>query len=266
MLIEVSIIMCVYNENNNYLKEVVESVLNQINYNYEFIIIDDSENKNVINYLIDISKRYNNIIYKHNAERLGFVKSLNKGLKLAQGKYIARVDSDDIQKSNRFIYQTEFLNNNRDIGIVGSWVEKIDDNGKERGIRKLPSGNKLIKIMMITSSIYHGSIMIRREAINILGGYNEEFEKAEDYELWMRAITRKIRIENIQEPLVKYRVSNITKRGRIHWKNHLKIKLQYYVFDYLFVYRIFGILILSIIFISPQFVKKWIYFIYNKFF
>lgn len=264
MSIDLSIIMCTYNEKINFLKKAVESVLNQINDNYEFIIIDDSEDKKVINYLVNISKRYNKILYKHNNERIGFVRSLNKALELAKGKYIARVDSDDIQKSNRFIYQIEFLNTHQDIGIVGSWLEKIDDNGEEGGIRIFPSGNKLIKIMMIKNSIAHPSVMANREIINTLGGYNEEFEKAEDYELWMRAITRKIKIENIQKPLVKYRMPNIIKRDKINWKNNLKIKLRYFIFDYLFVYRIFGILIVSIILISPQFIKKWVYSIYNK--
>jgi len=71
------------------------------------------------------------ITYKHNKERLGFVKSLNKALKLAQGKYIARVDSDDIQKFGRFNYQVEFLYKNKSIAIVGTWLEKIDNNKKE---------------------------------------------------------------------------------------------------------------------------------------
>lgn len=266
MSINISILMCVYNEKISFLKEAVESILSQIKDDYEFIIIDDSEDKRVINYLIAISKRYSNIIYKHNNERIGFVRSLNKALELARGKYIARVDSDDIQKSSRFTYQIDFLNNNKDIGIVGSWVEKIDNNGKERGIRILPSGNKLIKTMMIKNMIAHPSVMIRREIIKILDGYDEKYEKAEDYELWMRAIKKRIKIANIQKPLIKYRIPDITKRDEINWKNNLEIKLRYFTFDHLLAYRIFGILIVAFIIILPQFIKKWGYYVYNKIF
>ena len=261
----VSVILPVFNERLDYLEECITSILNQSYKNFELVVVDDSTDKKVIDYFKSIIGKDSRIVYSHNEKRLGFVKSLNKGLSLAKGDYIARADSDDIQKVDRFKLQVAFLEANKDIGIVGSSLEKIGENGEKKGIRYYPSAPELVtKKMILKNAVAHGAAMIRREVIGILGGYNENFEKAEDYELWMRAIKRNIKIYNLPQPLVKYRVSDIERRDTLNWINNLKVKLRYFGFDYL-GYRIIGILAVSMMIIIPKFLKRFLFSLYNRF-
>jgi len=260
----VSVILPVFNERLDYLEECITSILNQSYKIFELIVVDDSIDEKVIDYLKSIIGKESRIVYRHNEKRLGFVKSLNKGLSLAKGDYIARADSDDIQKVDRFKLQVAFLEANKDIGIVGSSLEKIGENGEKKGIRYYPSTPESVKKkMVVKNTIAHGSVMMRREVVYMLGGYNEEFEKAEDYELWMRAIRKGIKIANIPEPLIKYRISNSIKRDAVNWQNNLKVKLKFFGFDYL-GYRIVGILVVSVMLVLPKFLKRLLYTIYNK--
>ena len=260
----VSVILAVFNEKLEYLKRCVESTLNQSYENIGFIIIDDSTDRKVIDCLTDLKKKDDRIIYVHNDVRVGFVKSLNKGLALATGEFIARVDSDDIQREDRFERQVEFLERHKDIGIVGSLLEKIGENGEQVGIRYYPLIPELVKRkMMIKNTLAHGAVMMRKSVIDILGGYNEEFERAEDYEMWMRAIKKGIKITNLPESLMSYRISDTVKRDTLNWKNNLKVKLENFGFD-CFGCRIIGILIISLMLILPSFLRKLVYSAYNK--
>lgn len=259
----VSVILAVYNEKLHYLQDCINSILKQSYKNIEFIIIDDSDNQEIINYLQSVQKNDARVIYIHNDKRLGFVKSLNKGLLLVKGDYIARVDSDDIQYTDRFKIQVGFLEKNDNIDILGSSMMKIDANGNSRGVRYYPTGSELIRKMMIKNTIAHCSVMMRREVMEKLKEYDEKFEKAEDYELWMRAIKNKIGIDNISEPLIKYRISDMEKRNNLNWINNLKIKLRYFDLNN-FGYRVIGILAISAMLLFPMALKKLIYNTYNK--
>lgn len=261
---DVSIIMCVYNEKLDLLKSATYSVLGQSYGNFEFIIVDDSDNEEIIDYLKSLKNKDNRVLYITNNKRLGLVRSLNKGLALAKGDYIARVDSDDIQREDRFKLQVAFLETNKNIGIVGSWLDKFGEGGEKQGVRHYPSNPRSVnKMMMIRNAVAHPTVMMKSQVIESIGSYNEEFCKAEDYELWMRAIKKGIKIANLEEPLVGYRISNTTKRDVINWRNNLKVKLQYFGFDYL-GYRIIGVLIVSLMLILPSFLKRFVYSIYNR--
>lgn len=117
--------MPVYNA-EKFLKPAIESILNQTFSDFELIIIDDNSNDKTA----DIIKSYNDNRIKHivNPNRIGFTNSLNQGLKIAQGDYIARMDADDISDPERFSKEIEFLENNPDIGVCGSWMKIIDEN------------------------------------------------------------------------------------------------------------------------------------------
>ncbi len=260
----VSAILPVFNERLGCLRECIRGVLNQSYGNVELIIVDDSTNEKMVNFFTDITND-DRVVYVHNQERIGFVRSLNKGLSIAKGNYMARVDSDDIQRSNRFELQVAFLEANPDIGIVGSSLGKINDNGEERGIRHYPASPESIKkTMMLKNAVAHPSVMIRRQVLADLGCYDESFIKAEDYEMWMRAVSKGIKIANIAEPLVKYRISNVEKRDNVNWVCNLRVKLRYFVFDRYLFWRIAGIAAVGLMVILPSFVKRFLYSMYNR--
>ncbi len=193
--------MSVYNS-EKYLEKAIESILNQTYTNFEFLIIDDGSTGSIS----DILHKYGDprIRLVKNENNLGLTKSLNKGLALANGEYIARMDADDISLPKRFEKQVSFLIKNPDIALVGTSNYIIDSQGTEIGSRIVPASvdfNDLLK----ENPFNHGSIMVKKSVLISMGGYNEFFRYAQDYELWLR-IAKLYPVRNLIEPLYKQRV------------------------------------------------------------
>ena len=121
----VSVIMSNYNTPEEFLRASIESVLNQTYSNFEFIIVDDCSTDNSL----EIIKSYQDerIVVLENKENLGITKSLNRGLEIAKGEYVARMDADDISFPKRFETQVEYLKNNPQVIVCGTGVELIGD-------------------------------------------------------------------------------------------------------------------------------------------
>jgi glycosyltransferase involved in cell wall biosynthesis len=210
---KVSVLMPVYN-GATYLPEAIESVLNQTFNDFEFLIIDDGSSDGSQ----EIVSRYRDerIRFFQNPSNLGQTRTLNKGLELAKGDYVARQDQDDISLLNRFKVQVEFLNNNPDVGVVSSATIFINATGKTRFMLNIPSTDVEIRWRLLTRNVFaHPAIMLRRDSLVKVGYYYDpRFYYAQDYDLWTRLI-KETRGANISLPLVKYRVhSNNT--GRQH--------------------------------------------------
>ncbi len=201
---KISVVMSVYN-GEKYLSEAIKSVLTQDFSDFEFIIIDDGSTDKS---LAIIKSFIDNRIRLISRENKGLIYSLNEGIGLAQGEYIARLDADDICLPNRFSKQLAVLENKK-IALVGSWAIKIDDLGRETGIMDYPpQGNREIKRFFIKHNPFiHSSIMIRRDVFAAVGLYKNSFKHAEDYELWSRVLA-KFQAANITEPLIKYRITS----------------------------------------------------------
>jgi glycosyltransferase involved in cell wall biosynthesis len=261
----VSVTLVVYNEKPEYLAPAVESVMTQSHKNFEFIIVDDSDDRRLMDYLRDAAKRDSRIVYIHNEKRGSRTKARNQALRLARGEYVAIVDSDDIQHKDRLAAQVAYMESNKDIGIVGIPLKKINKKGNTLGIRSYPSSPKsVMKLMMFKNALAQPGVMIRKQAITDTGFYDESFEKAEDYELWMRAIARGIKIANLDNPAVGYRVPDIQKRDNANWKYNLMIKLRYFALDRYIAWRIAGIAAVGLMVILPSFVKRFLYSMYNR--
>jgi Predicted glycosyltransferases len=168
----------------------------------EFVIIDDGSTDDSLN----IIKSYNDnrIRLIENKENQGQSKTLNKGINLARGAYIARVDQDDISRSDRLEKQLEFMEINSDIDVCGSWVELM---GKHNDVMNLETQSEDIKISLLTNqNLAHPAVMIRKSALikhNLC--YDPKFIIANDYDLWVRMFEY-CSFANIPEPLVKHRV------------------------------------------------------------
>lgn len=200
----VSVVMSVYN-GEKYLDESIESILNQSYAYFEFIIIDDGSTDKSLS-IIKRYKEHDDRIILISRENRGLIASLNEGIYRAKGKYIARMDADDVSFSNRFEKQVAFMEHNPDIGVCGTAVIGFDESEKNRPWI-LSSNDKTLRTeLLFSSSLAHPSVMMRRELImkyNLF--YDEDFKHAEDFELWTRMIDF-TKLANLQVPLLKYRV------------------------------------------------------------
>jgi len=199
----ITVLMSVYN-GEKFLKEAMDSILTQTFTDFEFLIINDGSTDNSM----EIIESYNDsrIRLINNEKNLKLIASLNKGISLARGKYIARMDCDDISMPERLEKEVNFLENSLEYGLVGTCYTVIDGAGKEQYNKSYPSSNDLIKLFLsLNCPLAHGSIMGRTELFkqNLYG--SKEYSAVEDYELWTR-IAKVTKIHNIPEYLFKYRI------------------------------------------------------------
>tara|TARA_B100000029_G_scaffold301281_1_gene294177 strand:- start:33804 stop:34880 length:1077 start_codon:yes stop_codon:yes gene_type:complete len=198
----ITVLMSVYN-GERYIQESIESILTQTYENFEFIIIDDGskdKTKELIRSYDD--KRIKFFVNKKN---IGLTKSLNIGLKFSKGKYIARMDADDISLPDRLEKQVNYMNINKDIDICGSWAKTIGENFGE--IRKYPVNHDEIKCNLLFNNIMCHSSVMMREKIFSDGKvkYDPSILYAQDFEFFARLINTYI-FANIPEVLIHYRI------------------------------------------------------------
>jgi len=201
----VSIVMPVYNC-EKYLDKSIKSILNQTFRNFEFIIINDGSTDKTGN-ILEKYEKADSRIHIYNSEHQGVSLSLNKGCGLAQGKYIARMDADDISLPERIAKEVEYMEAHPEIGILGTGEEQIDEGGSLIRKRHFPVLPGFIKwsVMFGGWCLSHPTVMMRQAAIKELNFYNKEVLSGQDYELWSRAIFA-TKISNIQCILIQRRI------------------------------------------------------------
>lgn len=202
----VSVLMSVYNEPINWIRDSVESILQQTYSYLEFIIILDNPNYDDACMLLEeYAKSDNRVVFLQNDKNIGLTKSLNKGLNFCHGKYIARIDADDIALPYRLQCQVYYLERNSDVVAVGSWARAINDKGKLMNVIKVPlTGISIRGGSLFTSPLLHPSAMIR----NFDGlKYDESFKYSQDYALWVSLMANGYRVANLKAILMKYRYS-----------------------------------------------------------
>lgn len=192
----ISVIMSVYN-GERYLREAIESILNQTFADFEFLIVNDGSTDGSLEIIQSYQDERVRAI--NNEQNIGLTKSLNKAIRQARGGYIARQDADDISLPNRFEQQIEYFDKHPEIALLGTSVYKIDEQGKVVG-RIIAPANPGRKAKQFS----HGSTMFKREVVDRLGGYNELFRYCQDYELWAR-IAKYNKVRNLTQVLYKLR-------------------------------------------------------------
>lgn len=199
---EITVLMPVYND-ERFIRFSIESILNQTFKNLEFIIINDASNDNTPEILEEYRDPRIKVI--NNEINLRVPKSLNKGLSLAKGKYIARIDSDDISVRDRLEKQYLFLENNKEFGLVGSYTEVIDEDGRNIEFwHEYLEPEYIFYTLSFWNCLVTSTVMFEKEIAVNLGGFNPDFDRTEDYELWYK-ISRIKKIYIIPEYLSKYR-------------------------------------------------------------
>ena len=195
---KVSVLMPVYKTNPQYLKEALQSVLNQTFTDFELLILDDcpeDDREAVVKSFKD-----QRIQYLKNDKNIGITPTRNKLIELARGEYLAVMDHDDIALPERFSEQVKVLDAHPDIGVVGCWVERFP-NIK---VAKYPENNSEIEqYLMQGCAIAHTAAMIRKSALGNMR-YEEIFSPSEDYRLWCKLIGR-THFYNVPKVLMKYR-------------------------------------------------------------
>jgi len=193
---KISVLMSVFNS-EEYLQTAIDSILSQNFNNFEFIIVNDGSTDNTAKILASYNDPRIRII--NNELNIGLTKSLIRGLKIATGQYIARMDADDISLPTRLEKQIDVLENNLNIGLLGTSWFSIDTCGQKLNLSRVYSGPESVHFMC------HGSVMIRKDYFDSVGGYRSIFKYAQDYDLWLR-LREVSNVVNIVEPLYMLRV------------------------------------------------------------
>ena len=235
----VSVLMPVKNA-ADYLREAVESLLSQTHKEFEVVAIDHASADNSAAILKEYASKDRRVkVFSFDGE--SFVDCLNFGIENCMGGFIARMDADDICHPERLALQLQYLNENRDIGIVGSAVEMFGhgENGDtvregyrryEKWINSLLTPSDIEREIFVESVMPHPSVMMRRDILcDRLGGYRA-FDGPEDYDLWLRARFAGIKMAKLAQPLVRWRdyPSRFSRRSGIYSrKNFHKLRATY---------------------------------------
>ena len=203
----ISVLMSVYN-GEKWLPESVSSILNQTYLDFEFIIINDGSTDNSLSLLKKFAL-LDSRIKIFSKKNSGLAESLNYGISKSRGKWIARIDADDIASSQRLSKQLELAEKDPNLVLVGSGLTIIDDNFNRGGIYQYPKrhNNLLRRIALGLPFFPHSSAFFRADAAIEIGGYRKRLLRAQDQDLWLR-LSEKGKITSIREPLIFLRKHN----------------------------------------------------------
>ncbi|MBD2362800.1 glycosyltransferase [Anabaena minutissima FACHB-250] len=201
----ITVLMPVYN-GEIYLREAIDSILDQTFQDFEFLIINDGSTDSTREIICSYDDPRIRLI--DNDCNLGLTRSLNKGLKLAEGEFIARQDADDVSEPERLAKQVAFLETHPEVALVGTWYKDIDPQGKLIEKRNLPCNSTQIRWeILFYCPFVHSAVMFHKNSIaEQIGFYNEAYSYAQDYDLWWR-IARRLQIVNLNEYLVNLRIN-----------------------------------------------------------
>lgn len=219
----ISVIMSVYNS-APFLREAVDSILNQTFGDFEFLIVDDKSTDGSLEILKSYSD--NRVQIFENQENIGLTKSLNILLKIAKGEFIARMDADDISLPKRFEKQINYFENNKKVILLGAQYKLI---GNDSIISNFPLKHNAIAANLIFENCFAHPATIFKRKIDTQVLYNDNYEVAQDYELWTRLVFKGI-VNNLSEALIIYRQhdTNIGKtKSILQTKNTQSIKQEY---------------------------------------
>lgn len=198
---KVSIIMATYNCEDT-LRKSVNSIVSQTFSDWEFIICDDCSTDGTYEILLEYKNQYpDKFVILHNKVNSKLPFSLNRGLEVARGEYIARMDGDDEALPDRLEKQVAFLDSHSEYSVVGTAMIPFDENGirPTRYAKEVPESRDMVS----RSPFFHATIMMRKEAYDAVGGYtvSKRTTRAQDYDMWFRFFAKGLKGYNLQEGL-----------------------------------------------------------------
>jgi glycosyltransferase involved in cell wall biosynthesis len=196
-----------------FLRLAIESVLAQTFRDFELLVVDDGSSDESVSIVRGFSDARVRSVAGHG--RRGLVGTLNLGLQLATGQYVARLDHDDLAHADRLAKQVAWLDQKPSVALVGSLARLIDEQGRHVGTVRRPVSEIGIRwYSLIENPLIHSTVMFRLEVVRAIGGYDETLPLAEDYDLWTRLLQQHP-VENLPDCLVDYRRSPASVMGRI---------------------------------------------------
>ena len=186
----ISVVLCVKN-GCPYITQAITSVINQNYKNFELILINDASSDGTLDLIREIQSKDDRVVLVNNDKSIGLTKSLNVGLKAAKGIFVARIDHDDLWLKDKLSRQLEAFELDDGILLVATAYEEEDLFGRWRRTPILPvcvSDKEIRQVLYRFNPFFHSSIMIRRSTLEQLGGYDESYRYAQDYELWTRVL------------------------------------------------------------------------------
>ncbi|QOP41458.1 glycosyltransferase family 2 protein [Sulfurimonas marina] len=236
----ISVIMPVYNA-EKYLDEAIQSILSQTYRDFEFIVINDGSTDKSLE-IIEKYKNQDERIVLISRENKGLVESLNEGIKKAKGKYLARMDADDISLPQRFEKQIQLMETEK-LDICGCHFFIVDKQCKYLSARVVSCKSDFNNMVLSRSVPFaHGSVMIKKEFLILHKLFYGEtiFNKAEDYALWIRFAENNANISNADEFLFKYRhLDDSLSKQSINYKHALALSKHYIRMNYEQLDRVF---------------------------
>ena len=209
----ISILMSIYNETIEQIRESIDSVLRQTYSDFEFVIIlDNPDYSEAIDLLSDYKKFDSRISYYVNEANIGLALSMNVAASKAEGIYYARMDADDIAEPTRLEREIAVLNTGN-YDFVFCDFSFIDENGNvmEKDTY-IFNDNQIPKLLPFRNIIHHPTVMFTADIFNVVGGYRN-YVCAQDYDLWLRMLNANCRFHMVKEKLMKYRIRNNSTTG-----------------------------------------------------
>jgi glycosyltransferase involved in cell wall biosynthesis len=199
---KITVLMSVYN-GSTFLRDAIESVLNQTFNDFELLIIDDGSTDNPLSIIDSFNDSRIRVI--SNSRNIGLTKSLNIGLTKARGVYIARMDADDASLLNRLEVQYRYFKDNPNVTLLGGGCYYIDSQNIVLREKLRKTGHEDIKFYCFFNNPFiHSSVMFKKDCLNTIGGYNEFYKYAQDYDLWSRWVDY-YKVANLKQIVVKWR-------------------------------------------------------------
>lgn len=224
----VSVIIPSYN-GALFLEEALESVLNQTHKNFEVIVVDDYSTDSSWDILTEHARKDSRIKTFRNEENRGVSATRNRGIVESSAEYIAFLDCDDTMEPTRLEKQVAYLDGHPNVAIVGSWLIHMTADGKQifsKKYRAMWCGKD--SRVLFTPLVSQTTVLMRTEVFESVGVYDEQLRGGEDYDFWLRTLSKELCIANIQEPLSSYRMhgqqetmahSKTLRQGfRVRWK------------------------------------------------
>lgn len=203
---KISVLMATHND-ERFIEAAIISIIEQTFTDFEFLIIDDFSIDSTSPILSNFARTDKRIRIVRNSRNLGLTKCLNKGLQLAKGEYVARMDGDDICHPKRLERQYAYFISHPVCVILATEGVIIDEQGQALRDRKIDLGgmDQEKYLLNFSSPFIHSGVMFSRKAILKLGGYNEDFRTRQDIELWLRALASGMKIDILKEKLIYFR-------------------------------------------------------------
>lgn len=226
----ITVLMPVYNERVDFLEKSITSILDQTFSDFEFLIIDDcSTDTNCTRNLARYGKIDSRIRIIRNEQNLGLTKTLNKGLAMARGTYVARLDSDDIAAKNRLEKQLAFMRDHPDHVLVGSWSYVIDEYNHVVGKKQFYTDYADIRKHILEFNFFtHSTWFFKKDVIVGMGKYSDNAPANEDYDLLLRLIS-KHPVHNLDEFLCWYRLRGASishKNNKLQERNSIATRIR----------------------------------------